>query len=567
MPPLPRIRVPMLAELARELRFAPRPVLLRAADRAEALVATLDPAATMPAEWVVFKITGYRPERWPEDPELSQASGAAIRGGLSALVEFLCHQAAWTEAEARAAGGIARSDLARSWGVSEKTLDRLRGEGLISRRATREDGKVVLILMPTTIAWGKAEFASRLASTGRTQRLTETQRARLIRIAERYRRWHGCSLNQTAKVIAAREQRSLEGIRQLLRGEESRRSASGQPAIFSERPPLDARAGRWMERAWRRGAEPGAMAERARCSRAGVQRAINLCRYARLIGVATRAVNSSAQSKPAELRSLELRGALTRSTFGQPGATDLARLIELSRVRVVIGPKDERALVTQYVALREAADAWARSTPQANPQSEALDQAETALRWAARVKAELIRPLLTLAVETVETVIEAPIETLGAQEAASLLTIQIAVVGEAVDHADGSGTGRLAGAAALGLSTAAARWVKLHPRPKKAAGVPRAVRTLPAGVLIRDWTRQVAAWQEWLEPDARLPGVLGQMPKESATLLKLRYGWSGERPLTQTEVAARLGLSRISMPRAERAAIRLGLSLARGLAP
>jgi hypothetical protein len=536
-------------------------------ERAEALIATLDPAATMPAEWVVFKITGYRPERWPEDPELSTASGAELRGGLSSLVDFLCHQAAWTLGEAQAAGGVTRAELARSWGVSEKTLDRLRGEGLTSRRAIREDGKVVLVLMPGIIAWGRAAFADRLSEAGRTTRLTKDERARLVRVAERYRRRFGCSLNQTAKAIAEREVRSLEGIRQLLRGEEARRRAVDQPVIFSERAPLDERAGRWMERAWRRGAEPGDIAERAGCARAGVQRAINLCRHARILGVPLQETAGPIIADPVPMPLLEVPGKSIRPTFGRSGETDLARLIESSRTRVVVGPKDERAMLIQYGALRAASDAWARSTPAANPQSEALDQAETALRWAARLKAELIRPLLTLAVETVEAVIGAPFETLGVQEAGELMTIQLDVIRDTVDHADPAGTGRLAGAAALGLSTAASRWVKLHPKPKSAMGVPRAVRTLPAGVSVRDWTLHVAAWQAWLEPDARVRGVLGKMPEESATLLGLRFGWLGERPLTQSEVGARLGWSRISMPRAERVAIRLGLALARGISP
>jgi RNA polymerase primary sigma factor len=558
MPPLPRIRVPMLAELARELRYAPRAALLRAAERAESLAAALSPGSVVPAEWVVFKITGYRPERWPEEPGLTAADGGDVRAGLSALVEFLTHQAAWTIGEATAAHAVTRAELARSWSVSEKTIDRFRAEGLIARRALREDGKPVLVFLPGPVAWSQQAFATRLVEPVRPARMTQAERARLVRLAERCRRRFGCSLNQTAKALAPRVDRSLEAVRQVLRAEDERRSRERLPLIFGDPPPLEARHSRWMFRAWKRGAEPSDLAEHARCSRAAAQRAINLRRAALLAGVAMPG------GKPLSLAELDKSGDSVTDSFGQPGPTDLAALVASARVRTVMGPKQEHTLLQRYASLRLTATAWTGSTPHANPQSEPLDVAETCLRWASLVKVELMRPLLTLAVETVEAVLERPIETLGATDVSELLRIQLSVLAESIDHADPSRTGRLAGAAALALSTAASRWAKTRARASTKAGS-RASVSLPAGLATPDWTRNVASWQGWLEPDARIRGQLDRMPAQSAALLRLRFGWSGERPRTQTEAAARLGLSRIALPRAERAAIRLSLELARGI--
>lgn len=557
MPPLPRIRVPMLAELARELRFAPRVALLRAADRAEGLAPALTPGAMVPADWVVFKITGYRPERWSDDPKLAASEGGELRRGLSALVEFLTHQAAWSIAEASAVKAVTRTDLAKAWSVSERTIDRLRSEGLVARRALREDGKPVLVFLPSSVAWAGQAFADRLKPSDARSRLTAEQRGRIVRLAERLRRRYGCSLNQAAKALAPRFGRSLEAVRQVLRAEEGRRGATRAPAMFADPAPVEARRSGWMHRAWRRGADPSDIAEHAGCSRAAVQRAINLRRLSSL------PTAGEAARKPVSLSVFDQAGAPKLSTFGVPGPTDLSALVASSRVRTVLGPRQEHSLLAMYKGLVEAGAAWAASTPHGNPQSEPLDTAETALRWAALVKVELMRPLLTLAVETVETVLGKPLETLGATDAAEILKQLLGVAADAIDHADPTRTGRLAGAAALALSTAASRWVKFKPAPSRTGT--RASAALPSGIVVPDWTRRVASWQESVEPDPRIRSQLDRMPVECTLLLKLRFGWSGERPLTQSEAAARLGLSRIAMPRAERTAIRLGLALARGL--
>lgn len=568
MPPLPRISCPMLVELARELRYAPKARLLKTVERAEALAVDLDPLASLPAEWVVFRLTGYRPERWPDAPELTTATGAELLGGLSALTELLTHQAEWTWEEADAAGAVDRASLASRWGVSLKTIDRMKAEGLTARRAKRPDGKVVLAFMPGVVASARTRHAPRLAGAGLTTRMTPAERARLIAVAARFRRRFGGSLNQTAVRLAAQVSRSVETVRQVLRGEEARRVKAGEVPIFGEAGPVRESDRRWIERAWRRGAEPGDLARRARCGRPAVQRAINLVRLARLeswiaSGVLTPAAHGEWTS-PAEPAAFAghplLARPKVRDELGRPGATDLAYLIASSRVRLVVAPRDERAMLEAYHTLRVQAAAWARSTPKLNPQSEPIDAAETALRWAARLKAELIRPLWPLMLETIETVAGTEVESLDPARLMALLDTQLAVAAHAVDQADPVGGGRLAGAAALDLSTAAARWLKAQPGPSSAKG--RAARSIPQGVEVPDWTRRVAVWQEWLEPDRRIRPLLARLAPAHAEVLGRRMGWNGPKPLTQTETAAAMGLSRLAFPRLERAAIRAALALA-----
>jgi hypothetical protein len=464
---------------------------------------------------------------------------------------------------------VDRSSLAKRWGASLKTLDRLKAEGLVARRARRADGKTVLAYMPGVVAACGRAREERPGTPARPTRLTAEERRRAVRAAARLRGIFGVSLHQAAVRLAARLERSVETIRQVLRGEEERRARSGEARVFGGAGPVRKDERRWMERAWRRGAEPSDLARHARCGRPAVQRAINMVRHERLMNLAAQGSLTPAfpgpwsapgKDLPAPSDHPLLKSPLVRGDLGRPGVTDLAYLLESARVRTVVSPKDERAVLTAYHALRALARAWAAATPRLNPQSEPLDRAETALRWAARLKAELVRPLWPLMIETAGAVLGRPLESLAPARLADLLGTLLAVSASAVDHTDPAGTGRVAGAAALDLSTAAARWVKANAAGPAGKG---AARVLPTGIEVADWTRELAPWQAWLEPDRRIRPILSRLTPRHAEVLVRRMGWGGDRPLTQTEAAAALRVARLALPRLERAAVREALARVR----
>src|SRR4051794_36550235 len=94
MPPLPRLKVPALAELARQLRFEPAKAARRQLELAEALVGQIDPAQVYPYEWVVFRLTGYRPDDGGGAAAASGGPitipGSALLADLPPLIERLC---------------------------------------------------------------------------------------------------------------------------------------------------------------------------------------------------------------------------------------------------------------------------------------------------------------------------------------------------------------------------------------------------------------------------------------------------------------------------------------------
>ena len=128
MPPLPRLKLQVLRELERELRFAPPDALRRDIGRVEALISDVSPETAYPDEWVVFRVTGYRREQSSKGATV----GAALLADLAAFLERLCDAAGLTTTELEAAGfdTLSVEGLCGEWKVSRKTLDRWRRRGL-----------------------------------------------------------------------------------------------------------------------------------------------------------------------------------------------------------------------------------------------------------------------------------------------------------------------------------------------------------------------------------------------------------------------------------------------------
>ena len=62
MPPLAKCKIPEIADLADQLRFASVEALVRQVESAESLAADLIEKEQYPVDWLVFRITGHRPE-------------------------------------------------------------------------------------------------------------------------------------------------------------------------------------------------------------------------------------------------------------------------------------------------------------------------------------------------------------------------------------------------------------------------------------------------------------------------------------------------------------------------
>ncbi len=546
---MPRVSTPrtdVIAELGEQLRFNPRRALLRCLDRIDELAAQIDDDAVYPEDFVVFRITGYRPD--VAEPRL--LPGAALRGDLSALAERVSEAAGLTERDLEHACETVASLTAR-WGVTRRTLERYRRLGLIARRVDLGSGRRVLVFGRAGVEAFERRHADRLGRAARFSRMPEPLERDLARRAARYRTRLGWSLNRVAERLAARTGRSPEGVRRALR----RLDRARPDPLFPEPGPPTRREQLLAVRAAARGVEPALLAQRTGRRKSAVVRALH-------------------EGRADMLRALDLPAAATSPTppdpvpatdspFAREGLLikaprDLAGLISQLRERVTPDAKAERARAAAYRALVSTAGARVRALPAASVSGPELDEIETALRWAATLKRVLVRSQMRLAIDTLEQRLGGPLDALPPARARSLALGAIGVVAEGVDRFDPARGGRLAAPVSLGLG----RWTAGVPDVAPAPDAGRATRRVPQGVPVPDWTRRVVAW-DWLLPDPRLPTVLHRLDDADRALLTRRFGLDGTPPQTLARIAADTDRRPVHLARAERRAIRHALAAAR----
>lgn len=550
MPPLPKIQSGPLEEMVGRLRDEPREAMLGHIERAERLAAEIDPAVAYPADWVVFRVTGDRPEM--DNPPL--VPGEALLADLSAVVERLCAGAGLREEEVPAAEPVAA--LAERWSVSVKTISRWRRRGLIARRVHDGEGGVRLVVTPgAAAAWADRQPRTLQRAAG-FQRIDEREAASMVRRARRYHDLLGWTRTQCAARLAERFGRSREAVRQVLTRHDDAARADGGDPVFAPARRVDAKTRRVIERAWRRGLEPQTLGKRYGRSRAGIHRIVSEQRLERLGRLELGRVAPDAAALDDPDIDAVLGAAPVRSVELPAAPADMLELLAFMRERVVPVAVEERAWSRAEHVLRARAARCIASAGGDFPEASLIDRAETDLRWAAGLRAALARPQLLLMLETLESIWGVRLDAMRGAQAAAAVEAGLEAVRSAIDVFDPWKSGRLA--ARVGL--AAAR-VRATPGPD---GVGRARLRLLPGTPAPDWTLAVSPWAAAVRPDGRVAPARAKMPPELAAVLTERFGLDGQPPRTLAELAASRGVTIMQAGRLERRAVREARAVGRG---
>src|SRR6516164_11771937 len=132
-----KFRLDSIADLARQLGFAPHDTRQAQVTAAEELLHLIDPARGYPIDFVIFKITGYHPKVATPGELLT---GLALQHDLGLLVEQVSdtlsiHVASLAEPV------LSIDDVTERFNVTSKTIQRWRRKGLPARRFIFADGK------------------------------------------------------------------------------------------------------------------------------------------------------------------------------------------------------------------------------------------------------------------------------------------------------------------------------------------------------------------------------------------------------------------------------------------
>ncbi|MFW5652741.1 MAG: hypothetical protein ACOC0P_01745, partial [Planctomycetota bacterium] len=224
----PSFRISAIAELLHQLRYAPAERKRRQMEAAEALLIDVDPETTYPEDFVVWRITSYRPEI--DSPALF--TGTGLLADLPTFVERISRELHLTPASYPDREAVPIDVVLTELGISRSTLTRYRKLGLAVHylHLNGDGSKPELIVFRDVLDRFIRQRPERVAKAGGFSRIDAKTKDRIIERARRYERSLGYSLNEAASRLAKKYGRSLEGVRQvLIRHDRS----VGEDAIFN----------------------------------------------------------------------------------------------------------------------------------------------------------------------------------------------------------------------------------------------------------------------------------------------------------------------------------------------
>jgi RNA polymerase sigma factor (sigma-70 family) len=240
-----RYQNPALRRLGEEQFEGPPPAdLLQRVDRAEKLLAEIDPQRTYNYMDLYQAVTGRAPSAFRD----TRVSGRDARHDLLVLVEELSDRAR-VRVESAGERVLSVDELAKLLNVSTKTISRWRRRGLVSRRFIFDHRSQVGFL-ESSVRRFIATNTDRVERGARFSQMTPEEREA---IPEQARRMATAGLGpaEVMRRLAEATQRSVETIRTLLRQYDRQHP---ETAVFPNyRGPLDAETKRKIHQLYQRG--------------------------------------------------------------------------------------------------------------------------------------------------------------------------------------------------------------------------------------------------------------------------------------------------------------------------
>jgi RNA polymerase sigma factor (sigma-70 family) len=252
---MPTYRLDSLRQLARQMQFTPHEARATQLDAAEELLHLIDPAKTYPLEFVIYRITGYRPKRAGRD----LLDGGAIQHDLGRLVEEISSSMDLSAASV-AQPVLAIEDVCQTLNVTSKTIQRWRRRGLPARRLVFADGRKRVGFLLSSVERFLAAHGDQVASDANLSVLGPGEMSRIVRHARRLAVEGHCTEDQIARRIARRFRRSALTILHVLRKHD--REHADEAVLSLAAPPVHADDRAAVVEGHRAGQAPASLARR-----------------------------------------------------------------------------------------------------------------------------------------------------------------------------------------------------------------------------------------------------------------------------------------------------------------
>jgi hypothetical protein len=427
-----QFRTEPLADLAQQLRYAPKARRREQLERAEQLHDEIDPAVNYPSDYIAYRITRYRQPQ----QETVLLVGEAVQPDLRLIIDLLSQ----LDPPSVDDPPTERPDaMAARLGVSRRTIHRWRHQGLRWRWVQADGGaRPGIGFTRQAVAAFQARHPGRLQKASRFEHLSDAERSTILRRARRIAAVTDASLHQVAAHLARRVGRGNETIRLLLAQHDADHP---DDRLFTDHTaPLTPKQQRVILRARRRGIPVGRLAERFHRHRATIYRVLHARRAAEAAAKRLSYVHSPTFER-ADADAVLLRPGVAEQALAQaktPAASmtgDLPEPLQKLYDQPRITDEAQRSLLLRYNYLKYKASIVRDALDRHQPRAAELDRFDALIEEASHLRELLVRVNLPTVLSVARRhLVDKPDP--GHRRLLHLLAIGHRVLGEAIEAYD-----------------------------------------------------------------------------------------------------------------------------------
>lgn len=391
-----KFRIDSIADLARQMRFTPSRTLLRQLAAAEDLLHSIDPTKAYPWDFVVFRITGYRPKNAGDE----LLTGMALQHDLGLLIETLSQSLDLCTTDV-AEPVLSIDDVAERFNVTSKTIQRWRRRGLPARKFRYPDGKRRVSFLLSSVERFFAAHRDQAPACLNYQPPDQHEYEQILRRARMLARECGCWEGEIARRIGRRLGRSPLTILHLIRKHDQEHP---KEAILHWAPiPIPQEDRSCIVQAYRQGASISSLARKYHQSRWAIYRVIMDQRIERLSNRKVTFIDDPLYHQPDAAAALD--AIASQEELGPTAGLEQQRiprdlppyLQDLYRTPLLT-PARERALFLKYNFLKRQFVLARRKLEPQFAKARDLDRLEALLARATEVKNVIVQANLRLVV-------------------------------------------------------------------------------------------------------------------------------------------------------------------------
>jgi RNA polymerase sigma factor (sigma-70 family) len=270
-----KFRISFLGELARQMGFSPREARFAQIQAAEQLLESLEPNKAYPHEWIIHRLTGYRPKVYTED----LFPGQAIQHDLGLLIEQVSETLDIRTSQSDEPV-LTIDDVSARFSVTSKTIQRWRRRGLPARRFIFGDGKRRVGFLLGSVERFFSEHKDQVTRGMNFAPIESEEQETVVRHARRLAGPCRCSVEEVCRRTAQALNRSPLTIQHVLRRYDQENP--GIAVLASAAPAMSDEQRTHVLRGYRRGESLGVLARRVGYPVAAIYRAVIEERIARL---------------------------------------------------------------------------------------------------------------------------------------------------------------------------------------------------------------------------------------------------------------------------------------------